>query len=103
MGVMGLEDLEARIRRLPPGDLMGRVSKVVGLVVESRGPEGSVGEQMLIHLGDGRRIAAEVEAKPQEGRPIDAKGLAEDLTVLADRAYGQTSLILWAFSGDESE
>jgi len=60
MGLMGLEELEARIRRLPPGDPMGRVSKVVGLVVESLGPEGSVGEQMLIHLADGRRITAEV-------------------------------------------
>jgi FliI/YscN family ATPase len=33
---------------------------VVGLIVESRGPDGSVGEQMIIHLGDGRRIMAEV-------------------------------------------
>ncbi len=40
--------------------MLGRVSKVVGLIVESRGPEGSVGEQMIIHLGDGRRIMAEV-------------------------------------------
>ena len=57
---MDLTALGQRVRKLPPGDVMGRVSKVVGLIVESRGPEGSVGEQMLIHLGDGRRITAEV-------------------------------------------
>ncbi|MBK8794309.1 MAG: flagellar protein export ATPase FliI [Holophaga sp.] len=57
---MDLAALGQQIRKLPPGDIMGRVSKVVGLVVESRGPEGSVGEQMLIHLGNGNRITAEV-------------------------------------------
>jgi len=44
--------LAARIRDLPKGDWMGRVTKVVGLVVESTGPECSVGEQMLIHASD---------------------------------------------------
>jgi flagellum-specific ATP synthase len=39
---------------------MGRVSKVVGLVVESRGLEASVGEQMLIHLDRGQTLNAEV-------------------------------------------
>ena len=57
---MDLALLGQQIRKLPPGDIMGRVSKVVGLIVESRGPEGSVGEQMLIHLGNGTRIIAEV-------------------------------------------
>lgn len=57
---MDLTALGQRVRKLPPGDVMGRVSKVVGLIVESRGPEGSVGEQMLIHLGNGHRITAEV-------------------------------------------
>ena len=47
---MDLTALGQRVRRLPPGEVMGRVSKVVGLIVESRGPESSVGEQMLIHL-----------------------------------------------------
>jgi len=56
----GLMDLARQIRGLPPGMLLGRVSKVVGLIVESTGPEGSVGEQMIIHLGDGRQIMAEV-------------------------------------------
>ncbi len=57
---MDLDLLRAEVLRLPVGKWMGRVSKVVGLVVESNGPEGSLGEQMFIHTGPGRRIAAEV-------------------------------------------
>ncbi len=57
---MDLDLLRAEVVRLPVGKWMGRVSKVVGLVVESNGPEGSLGEQMFIHTGPGRRIAAEV-------------------------------------------
>ena len=57
-------DLAARIPGLPPGDWMGRVTKVVGLVLESAGPECSVGEQMLVHATDAsgrpRPIHAEV-------------------------------------------
>jgi FliI/YscN family ATPase len=58
--MMDLAGLTREIRALPPGMALGRVSKVVGLIVESRGPEGSVGEQMIIHLGGGRQIMAEV-------------------------------------------
>ena len=58
--MMDLKALTQQVRGLPPGMMLGRVSKVVGLIVESRGPEGSVGEQMIIHLGDGRQIMAEV-------------------------------------------
>lgn len=57
---MDFQALAQDVARLPKGDLMGRVSKVVGLVVESRGPEGSVGEQMVIHMPDGRQVTAEV-------------------------------------------
>jgi len=57
---MELTGLTSQVRRLPPGEVLGRVSKVVGLIVESRGPEGSVGEEMRIHLADGRQIMAEV-------------------------------------------
>jgi len=57
---MDLEALKQQTRKLPPGEVLGRVSKVVGLIVESRGPEASLGEQMLIHMGEGRRITAEV-------------------------------------------
>ena len=58
--MIDLGALTQAVRRLPPGEALGRVTKVVGLIVESRGPEGSVGEEMKIHLGDGRHIMAEV-------------------------------------------
>lgn len=54
-------------------------------------------------LANGAMIAAEVEEKPQEGKPIEADKLSDQLTVLADRAYGQTRLILWEYANDESE
>ncbi len=57
---MDFRALAREVKLLPPGDVLGRVSKVVGLVVESRGPEGSVGEQMIIHMQDGRQVTAEV-------------------------------------------
>ncbi len=57
---MHLDPLLEQIRNLPMGERLGRVSKVVGLIVESRGPEGSIGEQMVVRMEDGRRIAAEV-------------------------------------------
>ena len=57
---MTFDALRQQVTRLPPGDWMGRVTKVVGLVVESRGPEASVGEQMIIHGDGGRQIPAEV-------------------------------------------
>ncbi len=57
---LNLQMLHDETRRLPPGRWMGRVSKVVGLVVESRGLEASVGEQMLIHLDGGGTLTAEV-------------------------------------------
>ena len=52
--------LARQVRALPLARMLGRVTKVVGLIVESCGPEGSVGEQMIIHLGDGGQIMAEV-------------------------------------------
>jgi flagellum-specific ATP synthase len=57
---MNLGLLRQQIRTLPPGEVLGRVTKVVGLIVESRGPEASIGEQMVIRAEDGRSIAAEV-------------------------------------------
>nr|WP_320133709.1 FliI/YscN family ATPase [uncultured Holophaga sp.] len=57
---MDYTGLVPQIRQLPPGDTLGRVSKVVGLLVESRGPEASLGEQVLIHMGGGRSVSAEV-------------------------------------------
>ncbi|MBP1626257.1 MAG: fliI [Holophagaceae bacterium] len=57
---MDFAALVPQIRQLPAGDILGRVSKVVGLLVESRGPEASLGEQVLIHMGDGKSVSAEV-------------------------------------------
>lgn len=57
---MDLALLRQQIRNLPAGLRLGRVTKVVGLIVESRGPEGAIGEQMLVRTDDGREIAAEV-------------------------------------------
>jgi len=54
-------------------------------------------------LAPGAMIAAEVETKPQEGKPVEADKVSDQLTVLADRAYGQTRLILWEYSSDRSE
>ncbi|MBQ4132132.1 MAG: RsmD family RNA methyltransferase, partial [Desulfovibrionaceae bacterium] len=48
-------------------------------------------------LEPGALIAAEVEAKPQTGKPLNAEGLSPELEVLADRAYGQTRLVLWEY------
>ena len=64
MSVLDLSSVAAHLRGLPKGDWMGRVTKVVGLVVESTGPDCSVGEQMLIHSTDAsgrpRLVHAEV-------------------------------------------
>ena len=84
---MDLEELTRQIRALPQGELLGRVTKVVGLIVESRGPEAALGEQMLIHMGGGHSIAAEVVGF-QEQRlllmPIEnAEGLRPGLRVEA--------------------
>lgn len=57
---MDLASLRQEVAKLPLGQRLGRVSKVVGLIVESQGPEAALGEQMLIHLDKGQTIAAEV-------------------------------------------
>lgn len=57
---LDLDLLRLQVDKLPPGRWMGRVSKVVGLIVESRGLEAAVGEQMVIHLENGKTISAEV-------------------------------------------
>jgi flagellum-specific ATP synthase len=84
---MDLEALQQQVRRLPSGEILGRVSKVVGLMVESRGPEASLGEQMLIHMGQGRTITAEVVGFQNQQvllMPIEnAEGLRPGLLVEA--------------------
>lgn len=52
-------------------------------------------------LEPGAFVAAEVEVRPQTGKPLDAEGLSGRLTVLADRPYGQTRLVLWEYTCGE--
>ncbi len=52
-------------------------------------------------LTPGAIVVAEVEAKPQAGKPIQPEAVSEQLTLLADRAYGQTRLILWEFGNEQ--
>jgi len=58
---MNLESFIQRVRRISPYRWVGRVSKIIGLVVESVGPMASVGEMCEIRSVDGRRkVTAEV-------------------------------------------
>jgi FliI/YscN family ATPase len=57
---MHLVPLIEQVPRLPVASYLGRVSKLVGLLVESTGPEGAIGEEMLIHGEGGRLISSEV-------------------------------------------
>lgn len=49
-----------KLKEFDPIRINGRVSKVIGLVVESKGPEASIGELCEIRLKDGRVVMAEV-------------------------------------------
>lgn len=54
------EVLRKRIEDERFDKLNGRVSKVIGLTIESRGPDASLGELCKVFTRDGRRILAEV-------------------------------------------
>ncbi len=54
------EVLRKRIENERFDKLNGRVSKVIGLTIESRGPDASLGELCKMFTRDGRRILAEV-------------------------------------------
>jgi flagellum-specific ATP synthase len=56
---MKAEQLLFYIPKLVPIKRYGRVKRVVGLLIESQGPESSIGDVCLIHAGQ-RRILAEV-------------------------------------------
>ncbi|MGG3738335.1 flagellar protein export ATPase FliI [Aeribacillus pallidus] len=56
---MKAEQLLLYIPKLVPIKRYGRVKRVVGLLIESQGPESSIGDVCLIHAGQ-RRILAEV-------------------------------------------
>ncbi|WP_088005925.1 flagellar protein export ATPase FliI [Indiicoccus explosivorum] len=57
---MKAEELISRIPSIRTLKKSGRVSRVVGLMVESQGPESSIGDICHIRLSDGGTIAAEV-------------------------------------------
>ena len=57
---MLLRPLFEQVPRLPLATFFGRVSKLIGLLVESDGPVGAIGEEMLIHGEGDRMIPAEV-------------------------------------------
>jgi flagellum-specific ATP synthase len=80
-----------RLRALDPYRLDGRVSELIGLVVESRGPEASVGERCEIHVpgSRGRREPLQAEVVGfREGRTLlmplgDAAGVGPGQSVVA--------------------
>lgn len=55
-----LKSYMEKIASLQPYKLMGRVDKVIGLVVESFGPPVSIGQLCYIHMQSGKRILTEV-------------------------------------------
>ncbi len=80
-----------RVRDLDPYRLNGRVSELIGLVVESRGPEAGVGERCEIHVQGHRTGRPALQAEVvgfREGRTLlmplgDAGGIAPGQTVVA--------------------
>lgn len=51
-------------------------------------------------LEPGALVTAEVETKPQTGLPLDPEAINNELTVLVDRAYGQTRVVIWEFDNE---
>lgn len=43
----------------------------------------------------GAFVVAEVETKPRQGKPLDPMLFEQELELEADRAYGQTRILLW--------
>ncbi len=59
---MGIESLIGRVSEIDPLKRYGKVTRVVGLMIEARGPQASVGELCYIHVGtkNKRKVKAEV-------------------------------------------
>ncbi len=55
-----LEEMKSRIQRIELVRMTGRVTRIIGLTIESKGPDAFLGELCKIVLPDGRRILAEV-------------------------------------------
>ncbi len=88
---MKLEEIfEALLKRLEEENFdkfNGKVSKVVGLTIESKGPDASLGELCKIYTKDGKRILAEVVGFKDEDvvlMPLeDATGLRPGCEVVS--------------------
>lgn len=88
---LALDLARRRLRDLDPYRLNGRVSELIGLVVESRGPEASVGERCEILVPGHRTGRPPLQAEVvgfREGRTLlmplgDAAGVGPGQTVVA--------------------
>ena len=73
MTALDLSPARERLRHLDPYRLNGRVSELIGLVVESRGPEASVGERCEILVPGHRTGRPPLQAEVvgfREGRTL---------------------------------
>jgi flagellum-specific ATP synthase len=91
VSLVDLGPARARLRALDPYRMNGRVSELIGLVVESRGPEASVGERCEIHVPGTRTGTPPLQAEVvgfREGKTLlmplgDASGVGPGQTVVA--------------------
>ena len=91
VSLVDLGPARTRLRVLDPYRMNGRVSELIGLVVESRGPEASVGERCEIHVPGTRTGAPPLQAEVvgfREGKTLlmplgDASGVGPGQTVVA--------------------
>jgi len=91
VSLVDLGPARARLHALDPYRMNGRVSELIGLVVESRGPEASVGERCEIHVPGTRTGTPPLQAEVvgfREGKTLlmplgDASGVGPGQTVVA--------------------
>lgn len=87
MALVDVTKLQQRIDRASLLACKGSVIRVAGLTVESKGPPVGVGSLCEIHLGDGRRVPAEVVGFHNENRilvPLETiEGIAPNDPVVA--------------------
>jgi flagellum-specific ATP synthase len=89
--VIDLSPARSTVRALDPYRLNGRVSELVGLVIESRGPEAGVGERCEIHVQGHRTGKPPLQAEVvgfREGKTLlmplgEARGVGPGQTVVA--------------------
>ncbi|MEW6583717.1 MAG: hypothetical protein AB1416_13255, partial [Actinomycetota bacterium] len=91
---MDLTDYRRRLHDCDPFRMNGRVTEVIGLVVESRGPEARVGERCTVEVGRRSRPQPPLDAEVvgfREGRTLlmplgDAAGIGPGQSVRATGA-----------------